>query len=223
MSLSRRFGPTRAALTSLAACLTVALWAPGQAQATITRYTSPAAFLAAAGSVGTDSFQDLSTGTTLATPVARSAGGLAYQLTGASLRGFDRGGDLWLMSDAGSGWVGLANFAQPVYALGAWFQLTDAAGTVTTSIGNASVEDINGLSSALNVFNATGPYFVGFVSTVPLRSALFSSSSFDRAMLNDVMLGAGTSPIPEPTRALLLLAGLAAVGWVALPRPEPRA
>lgn len=209
--------------TALAAlCAATTMFASFEAGAVITRHTTLAGFLSAASSVGTDTFDDLSTAGNSTIPVTRSAGAISYRLSGGGLRGLQRSGsDVWATTTTLAGTFSVNTFSQPVYAIGAYFYLTDAGGAITSSIGNANVTDSAGANVALNVFNATGPYFVGFTSTLPLTGVFFSSSSIDRATINDLMLGGSAAPVPEPSAAALLMLGGA--GLMVWRRRRPQA
>jgi hypothetical protein len=202
--------PLPTALKSLA--LAAALLSGTAADAALTLYSDPAAFLAALTAPGVDSFDDLTLGANPGDPLLRSAG--AYSYTAAS---FGAGGDLFAAGVGSDAWLSpndihaaltFGNFSPEVRGIGGYFFATHTDGqalagqdvTVTASDGEEP--------QAFVLLNSTPQSFVGVVSSRSLGAlALSAATAGAFVAANDLTLGAVTA-VPEPTTWALWLTGL---------------
>lgn len=199
-----------------------ALLAAGAAQASvdIDVYLDEADFLAAISNAATDTFDDLVSGQPYDGPLARSAGSVGYLASSSPaspiLYGAGETSDAWLSTNNAGDTITFSGFSKAVYAIGAYAFGSDIWGSyleagrivarVTTADGTVSI----GASLA-----DLDDYF-GFVSSTPITrfeiSAVQPVGSFVWPTVNDLTIAA---VVPEPGSYALLLAGLAAVGFVA--------
>src|SRR5205823_1051776 len=104
------------------------LCAAAAAQAEITVYTSQAAFLAAVGAPGVDTYDDLAV-TAYGETVHRSAGAYTYDAYSANgIWGAGGAGDHWLSNATGNRPIVFSNFSGGVNAFGGNFFASDIAG-----------------------------------------------------------------------------------------------
>ena len=202
----------------LAASLLLALSA--SAQAALQAYTSQASFLAAIGSFVTDTFDDLTPGAALPEgPVDRSVGGIDYTARSgpdsAILYGAGGGGDAWLSTNVASDTITFDSFAPGVYAAGANLFGSDINGEFLQRgliVIRATDSDGNDVEFR---FRATQDTFFGFVSDGQLSMLEVRMFASGRnpvwPTVNNLILAA----VPEPKTYALMLAGLAAVGFLA--------
>lgn len=199
----------------------VALAWSGAGQATITLYDSQAAFLSAAGTTGTDSFDDLIEELLVPGPVDRVAGAYAYKAsagpTSTSLApATDDGLDLFLSTNARFDTVTFSAFASGVKAAGASFFATDQFGT-SIAADAITVRVTDGADSITQVtLNPTKASFLGFVSDRTLVSleVFVGDKPGVWPTVNDLVLGAGPA-FPEPSRWAMMIMGFCAAGAVA--------
>jgi len=203
------------------------LFAGVQAQAALTVYTSQAAFDAAVAAMmpalsGTDSFDDLVAGDNLgAGPLARSAGGIGYEASAGPdsdvLFGAGSASDAWLSTDVDGDSLSFGEFAPGVFAAGMNLFNTDVNGEfLRTGRITLTATDTEGSSSAtIRGRQMSTGSFLGFISTTEITS--LEVTSFARRAdvwpaVNNLSLA---SAVPEPETYLMMLAGIAAVGFVA--------
>jgi PEP-CTERM motif len=203
-----------------------ALFAGVQAQAALTVYTSQAAFEAAVAAMvpalsGTDTFDDLVAGADLGSgPLARAAGGIAYEASAGPesdvLFGAGSASDAWLSTNVEGDTLSFGSFAPGVYAAGMNLFNTDVAGSFLRS-GRITLTatDTEGSSSAtVRGRRMSTTSFLGFISTTEITS--LEVTSFARRAdvwpaVNNLSLA---SAVPETETYLMMLAGIAAIGFM---------
>ncbi len=200
--------------------IAAALAACASAQASVQVFTDEASFLAALSSYGTDTFDDLLPGTGYEGPLSRSAGSVGYTVTASPtspiLYGAGTEDDPWLSSNNAKDFITFANFGTAVAAVGAYVSGSDIAGLpfaggftavrVTTTDGKTV--QFERQASASNYW--------GFLSDAPIVSFEVKTFYGRRGdpvwpTVDDLTL----APVPEPGTYAMLLAGLAAIGFVA--------
>lgn len=196
----------------------VLLSAAAAAQADITTYTSQAAFNAAVGNRGVDTFNDLSIDL-LPESLSRTAGSYSYTASapGSQLYGAGGAGDGWLSTNRATDTILFNGFMPGVTAAGGFFFGSDIAGQWvegSTVIVHAS----DGVDSAdFTISNSGVTSFVGFSSTRGLVSLSMESVSATGPIwntANNFTLGQ-VQAVPEPAEYAMLLAGLLSLGWAA--------
>jgi hypothetical protein len=210
------------------------LFAGVQAQAALTVYTSQAAFDAAVAAMmpalsGTDTFDDLVAGADLGSgPLARSAGGIGYAASAVGdsdvLFGAGSASDAWLSTNVDGDSLSFGEFAPGVFAAGMNLFNTDVNGDfLRTGRITLTATDTEGTSSAtIRGRQMSTTSFLGFISTTEITS--LEVTSFARraevwSAVNNLSLA---SAVPEPEAYLMMLAGIAAVGFVARRRRQAR-
>ncbi len=205
----------------LARSLAVAglLAATGAAQATITVYTSLAAFTAAVFNPGVDTFAGLSTDATTFGPLNRTAGSYGYVATTEPNNAFFGAGtpsNPALSPNTAQDRMVFDGFTGGVGALGANFYATNISGAFISGDIIVTATDADGAVTR-TITGATVDSFLGFVSN---RGALISASlvsvqpvagGFIWPTAENLVLAA----VPEPETYALLLAGLGIVGFMA--------
>lgn len=192
----------------------VILAASAASQAAITVYTDEAAFLAAVGAPGTDSFDDLALGFGTS-PVFRIAGSYSYSISAAN--GLYQVGDptdVWLSVNDGDDPITFDTFSAGVVAVGGHFFGTDQNGAYLLGDVTVWASDSSGTVSR-TITGAAPNSFLGFISDDAITSLLLAPSPSSPnlfAAANNVTLAAA---VPEPATYALALAGLAVVGWAA--------
>ena len=191
-------------------CIALAALAP-LAHATFITSTSQSAFLAAATSSGTDSFDSLAVGE-LSSLVVRSAGSFSY--TASSVGGLFSMGtpDRWLSNDDRRDPISFAGFGQTVSAIGATlFGTNESGAALTDQTIVVTVTDVQLNQSITTItLNSTSSFF-GVYSTVPLLSMTVAMDSSNLLAawptVNNLVLA-----VPEPATYATFLAGLMAIG-----------
>lgn len=198
----------------------------GAAQATIAVYTTQASFLAAVGSAGTDTFDDLSYVARSPSPLARTAGSHSYTAEAGPTSDFYPaasldGSDVFLAPTARADTLYASGFSAGVNAVGGFFFGTDLNGAATpAALLTVSVTDSSGTftQSLLNP-GAPNTTFRGFVSTGGLSlltvwvGAAQGVGEVDVwPAVNNLTLAVA---VPEPQSYALMLGGLALLGWAA--------
>lgn len=204
-----------------------ALFAGAQAQAALTVYTSQAAFDAAVAAMmpalsGTDTFDDLAAGANLGSgPLARMAGGIGYEASAGPdsdiLFSAGASGDTWLSTNAEADSLSFGQFAPGVFAAGMNLFNSDVAGDfLRTGRITLTATDTEGSSSAtIRGRQMSTMSFLGFISTTEITSlevTPFARRADVWPTVNNLSLA---SAVPEPETYLMMLAGIAAVGFVA--------
>lgn len=208
---------THTLTTLLFVSLTLA--AAGPAQATITVYTSSAAFAAAVQNPGTDTFAGFSLDSQTFGPLNRTAGSYGYVATTQPNNAFFGAGttaNTWLSTNTAQDTIFFSDFSGGVGALGGNFFASNIAGAFTSGDITVTATDADGaVSRTLTV--ATLDSFLGFVSSTGwLTSASLSAvqpvdGGFIWPTVDNLVLAA----VPEPGTYALLMAGLGFVGFMA--------
>jgi hypothetical protein len=203
----------------------ILLIAANAAHAELTTYTSQAAYLAAAGTTGVDTFDDLDI-EPYDTPFPRTAGDFTYTaITGpGNPRAYgasDNDVDWYLSTSRRTDSLTFTNFAAPVSGAGGYFWGGDIAGyTVLAPWITVVATDSSGATLTYTITDPVPSSFLGFVSDVRIVS--LSVFTGDQAgedgygiwpMVNDLHLS--VSAVPEPGTYAMLLAGLGLLGWTA--------
>jgi len=192
----------------------------GTAYAGPTIYNSQAAYLAAVGANGVDTFESLSITGTTPSPITRSAGAFGYTAAVSTTTFFGAGsaGDHWLSTNTATDSITFNNFTGGVSGFGGFFFGSDVSGLFATGSVTITATDASG-TSTFTITNATTSSFVGFVSSGPLLSATLVSvqptSGFLWPTANNLTLAgaAATSGVPEPATWAMLLIGFGGVGY----------
>jgi hypothetical protein len=196
----------------------ILLLSAGAAQADITSYTSQAAYLAAVGNTGIDTFDDLDI-EPYEGPLVRDAGDYSYELsTGPETA------DLWGASDDGSdfwvtpGWSGdglTFTFNGATAGAGGFFFGSDLFGfSSPLEAITITATDSGGATLSYTIETPDVGSFVGFVSDVALTS-LFVKGSEPGVFTTVNDLHVSVAAVPEPETYGMLLAGLGLLGYAA--------
>lgn len=195
------------------------LLAAGSAQAAVDVYNDEASFLAAIANYATDTFDDLVSGQSYDGPLVRSAGAVSYTVSTAPdspiLYGAGTGTDGWLSTNIASDFIIFEGFSQPVYAIGAYAFGSDIfGGFQAVGLTAARVTTADG-TTVDYTFRAGLDNYFGFVSTSAITmfevKTFFGDRNPSWPAVNDLTVAA----VPEPGTYAMLLAGLAAVGFMA--------
>ena len=190
------------------------------ASADITAYTTQAAYLAAVGTTGVDTFDDLQL-LNYPTPTPRSAGDFAYSVTAGPV-----GGEIWGASDNWQDWwmsTGYSHdqleyngFGQNIvgaggFVFGSWYDGT----YLEVEAIKVTATDITGATLTLTIDAPQLNTFVGFVSDTRLTSFTVWKDNIPDSFVavNDLHLS--VAAVPEPATYGMLLGGLALLGVAA--------
>ena len=220
------------ALRPLAAVALLAI--AGQANATITVYTSLAAFQAAVGTTGTDTFAGLSISGETASPLNRSAGSYTYTATGSGNTSTSGDNNFWgggttanpfLSTNIAGVKITFSNFSNGVVAIGGNFFASNVSGLYTAGGVKLVATDASGsVTQTISPTGATAGSFLGFVSDGPITSLALNSVIVSSALwpsADNLVLANAAAPVPEPQTYALLLGGLGLVGFIAGRRRRP--
>ncbi|HEX8602732.1 MAG TPA: PEPxxWA-CTERM sorting domain-containing protein [Pseudoduganella sp.] len=190
------------------------------ASADITAYTSQAAYLAAVGTTGVDTFDDLQLWN-YPTPAPRSAGDFAYAVTAGPVVN-----EYWGATDNGSDWYMSTGYSHDQLAYGGFGQDVVGAGAFVfgswydgtyLEVGAIKVTatDSTGATLTLTIDAPQLDSFVGFVSDTHLTSFTVWKDNIPDSFVavNDLHLS--VAAVPEPATYGMLLGGLALVGVAA--------
>jgi PEP-CTERM motif len=215
-----------AVMSSLKPLVAAALLAcVGVANANITVYTSESAFMAALANMsavtGTDSFDDLTAGANLGSgPLVRAAGSLGYSAAVGPnsdvFFGAGNGGDNWLSTNSASDTVTFSGFAPGVFAAGANVFNSDLGGNFLRRGAITLSADDGSSTASQTVRFPRATTFIGFISDSALTSVSLTATSGPNTTvwptMNNLTLA---TAVPEPETYALMLAGLAAVSFLA--------
>lgn len=195
-------------LKSVAAAVLLCMATGAEAQINV--YTDQAAFLAAVGGYGVDTYDDLEV-QLYESPFARTAGSYGYSVSAESgLYGAGSGGDGWLTANIDNETITFSNFAPGIVGFGGYFFASDINGAFVPN-GTMQFTATDGTTLSYTLSGATTTSFLGFVSSSPLTSVTLAPGGDYWATANDVTLA---MPIPEPGSYAMMLLGLGALGWM---------
>jgi hypothetical protein len=211
---------TRTIRHSLAAAA-LAFAATPSSLAAQTTFTTFDAFVAAIGSYGTDSFNELSNDV-YAGPLMRSAGTNAYtvQAAGApfnnlyALANPDQGTDLWLSTEEATAPLRFGGFSNTVFAVGGRFFATGLTGAVSgTALRVVAIDVMGNTVDELITPTSSGAFFgARFAFAVASFTVTADNSGFGGSAyfptVNDLVLGQAATTVPEPATLWLLAAGV---------------
>ncbi|MES2740575.1 MAG: PEP-CTERM sorting domain-containing protein [Pseudomonadota bacterium] len=198
------------------------------AKADITVFTDQAAYMAAVGDTGTDSFDNLpymSTG-----PIQRSAGAHGYTVGSAAGAGSPylfaggNGVDNWLSANRSQDTLVFSQFSSQIRGIGGeFFNTAGTGGLIDSGSITLTATEADGHTVSYALLNPGVHAFLGFVSTGRLRH-LSVRSPFQDGLLafptvNNLQLS--LAAVPEPDTYAMLLAGLAMLGAIARRRRRP--
>jgi hypothetical protein len=191
----------------------------GVAQASITVYTTESSFMSAVVNAATDTFDDLLPATGYTGPLSRSAGSYGYTAsagpTSPILYGAGSSGDAWLSTNNATDTITFDGFSSNIYAAGAFFFNSDIAGSfLQRGAVVVTATDTSGTETKFKIFATTSNYF-GFVSDTALTSLTVRAVGKNATVwptVNDLTLAAA---VPEPETYMMMLGGLAALGFMA--------
>lgn len=203
------------------------LFIGAQAHAALTAYTSQAAFDAAVAAMmpaltGTDTFEDIAAGANLGSgPISRSAGGIGYSAsagpTSDILYGAGSASDVWLSVNVASDSLVFNAFAPGIFAAGMNLFNSNIAGEFLRrgSITLTATDSEGSASATVNIRSMSTDSFLGFISTTEISSLSVASTAARATVWPTVNNLTLVSAVPEPETYLLMLAGIAAIGFVA--------
>lgn len=195
--------------------LAVLLCTTAAAQADVLVFTDRAAFLAAVGLPGTDTFNDL-TMVSIPSPLSRTAGAYSYQASTLVSTFYPAGSsaDIWLAANVAADTMTFSNFSAGVRAFGGNFFGTNLSGAFSPGHTMVLTATDGATTRTVNLYDTTTSTFLGFVSANPLTSVTLRPDGLPGpaywATANNVTLA-----VPEPETYGMLLAGLALVGYAA--------
>lgn len=216
---------------ALAAVAAASLTSPSQAAITI--YTTQAAYLAAIGAPGVDTYNNLTPGTQYAASLTRTAGTYGYTVTDVAptgitpaLYGAGSAADAWLTNNNNNSTITFSAFTGGVRGAGGFFFGTDLAGLFVAGGGNGvtlTATDASGTVTTALV-NPTTSSFVGFVSTTGLTGltarATTGTASYWATVNNLTLGGATANAVPEPATWAMMMLGFGAMGAAMRRRPK---
>ena len=203
-----------AAATLLA---TTAMVASPAAHAEITVYTTQQSFAAAVGSSGVDAFENLSITGITASPITRTAGSFGYTAAApTNFYGAGTNADRWLSTNTATDPIAFSNFTGGVSAFGGMFFGSNVGGQFQSGSVVLTATDASGTVSR-TITNATTSSFLGFVSTGQLLSATLTAIQPTSGPLwstaNNLTLGtAAVAAVPEPASWAMMIGGFGIVG-----------
>jgi hypothetical protein len=146
--------------------------------ASITVYTSEAAFLGAISAPGIDGYNGFSISGTTPSPIFRGAGAYTYTGTAPTSAFFGAGttANPWLSTNNATDTIIFSNFTNGVIGAGGIFFCSTINGTFTSGAITVVASDSLGATSTQTINGATISSFLAFVSTGALTSLSITSA-----------------------------------------------
>lgn len=195
--------------------------AAGVANASITVYTSLAAFNAAVGTTGTDTYAGFSITGSTPSPIVRNAGIFQYTANPAPAGNFFGAGTTanpWLSTNTATDTITFNTFSAGVVAAGGNFFGSDVLGSFAAGDVTLVATDASG-STSQTIVGATTSSFLGFVSTGSLLSltltAVQPAATFLWPTADNLVLASAIAAVPEAQTYAMMLAGLGLMGFMA--------
>lgn len=191
----------------------------GASQASITVYTSQAAFNAATAAQGVDTFTGFSIVGSTPSPIFRNAGPYSYtgSVSTTSFFGAGSTADPWLSTNTATDTMTFNAFSGGVQAAGGNFFGSDISGLFSAGDITLTATDASGTVTQ-TIVGATTSSFVGFVSTGLLTSltvtAVQPAATFLWPTVDNLTLAVAAN-VPEPSTYALMLAGVGLFGFMA--------
>lgn len=203
-----------------AAIVATALAAPTLVQAQVTQYNSLAAYLAAVGTTGVDTYTGFSVTGSTASPINRTAGAYSYTAAAQTSTFFGAGtvGDPWLSTNVATDAVTFSNFSSSVRGVGANLFGSNISGQFLAGSIRVDWTEVGGATGFTTLANATTSTFFGVVSagggfTSFTVTAVQPGEAFLWPTVDNLTLGAASiTTAPEPQTYALVGAGLIAMG-----------
>lgn len=193
------------------------------AHADITIYTDPVAFLAALGTTGTDTFDDLTNAET-GSPLLRTAGPFSYRASAGPVSDFYPAGsalDVWLSTTVATDTITFDSFGA-LTGFGGNFFGSDVNGAFSPGHTVVLTATDGTTTRTVNLVDTVTTTFLGFISDNPLASVTLHTDGVPGgpaywSTANNVTVGL---PVPEPEGYAMLLAGFGMVGLMLRRRPR---
>jgi hypothetical protein len=176
-------------------------------QATITVYTSKAAFLAAISAPGTDDFNNFGL-VSVPSPISRAAGPYSYTgtVSTTSFYGAGTAADNWLSTNTATDTITINALPANVRGIGGYFFGSDISGNFAAGDITLAATDGSGTVTQ-TITGASTTSFLGFVSNGPLTSMTITSvqpgSGFLWPTANDLVMGTAAALPPVLLSAAL--------------------
>lgn len=211
--------------TLLIATLALAPLALAAPAAQAAGYTSYATFAAAAGPLQIEDFGSLPVGTTIASGSVIDGIGYSFALSGGATEGYiDNHGSS--ISGHSLARVGSAFVPNDVITLSFATPVTAAGSFINTALGKRYQASIGGVLPLTASTTPTTAYdrstfiFLGIVSPTAFSTVAFTGGTTFSGVPSafwgspEIVFAPAAAPVPEPATAhMLLLAGLAGLGW----------
>ena len=196
------------------------------ARADIVAHTSQASYLAAVGTTGVDTFDDLAI-LNYPTPAPRAAGDFGYTVTaGPEVNeywgGTDDGSDWWISTGYSHDQLTFDGFGQTVAGAGGFFFGSWYNGTsLPIDAIHITATDSTGATLTYTITAPEVNSFVGFVSSTYLTSLTVWKDNIPDTFITINDLHLSVAAVPEPETYGMLLAGLGLVAAAARRKRRP--
>ncbi|GGY05709.1 PEP-CTERM sorting domain-containing protein [Pseudoduganella dura] len=193
------------------------------ASADITAYTSQASYLAAVGTSGVDTFDDLQIWN-YPTPAPRQAGDFGYSVTAGPVvneywGATDNGSDWWMSTGYSHDQLAYSGFGEGIVGAGGFFFGSWYNGTsLPIDAIRVTATDSTGATLTWTIESPEVNSFVGFVSDTHLTSLTVWKDNIPDTFITVNDLHLSVAAVPEPATYGMLLGGLALLGAAARKR-----